>query len=543
MFGFTLHFSRWGAAVTLFLSIASVFFAVPNLIPLSTYESLPSWAQLPRMPLGLDLRGGTHLLYQIDTAQLRKDWLQSLQADARRALSQENIGHSGVLIAGNQVRVNLKDPAKMEDALARLKKLAQPVSPSLITGRGGGGLDLAVNASENGVITIEPTLPGLQHRVESAVSRSIEVIRRRIDPEGTTEATIQAEGQDRLLIQVPGLAPSEVKARIGTTAKLTFQLVDTTITPEEAEANGVPPDDQLLPDAEHAGRNILVRREVLVSGDDIVNAYAGYDNRSGGVGGRAVDFELNTRGAVAFARVTRDNIGKPFAIILDNKVMSAPRIIGEIPSGRGQITGDFTVEQVNRLGLLLRSGALPASLSIIEERSVGPSLGADSIEKGKTAAIVGFVAVSGLMIAGYGLFGLFSVIALVVNIAIVFACLSLFHATLTLPGIAGIVLTMGVAVDANVLIYERIREEMKGGRGIASSIEAGFDRAYATIIDSHLTALLAALILYAFGSGTIRGFAVTLSFGIVSSLFTAITVTRLMVSTWLRETRPTVLEI
>ncbi len=543
MFGFTLHFSRWGAAVTLFLSIASLFFAVPNLIPLSTYEGLPSWAQLPRMPLGLDLRGGTHLLYQIDTAQLRKDWLQSLQADARRALSQENIGHSGVLIAGNQVRVNLKDPAKMEDALARLKKLAQPVSPSLITGRGGGGLDLAVNASENGVITIEPTLPGLQHRVESAVSRSIEVIRRRIDPEGTTEATIQAEGQDRLLIQVPGLAPSEVKARIGTTAKLTFQLVDTTITPEEAEANGVPPDDQLLPDAEHAGRNILVRREVLVSGDDIVNAYAGYDNRSGGVGGRAVDFELNTRGAVAFARVTRDNIGKPFAIILDNKVMSAPRIIGEIPSGRGQITGDFTVEQVNRLGLLLRSGALPASLSIIEERSVGPSLGADSIEKGKTAAIVGFVAVSGLMIAGYGLFGLFSVIALVVNIAIVFACLSLFHATLTLPGIAGIVLTMGVAVDANVLIYERIREEMKGGRGIASSIEAGFDRAYATIIDSHLTALLAALILYAFGSGTIRGFAVTLSFGIVSSLFTAITVTRLMVSTWLRETRPTVLEI
>ncbi len=543
MFGFTLHFSRWGAAVTLFLSIASLFFAVPNLIPLSTYEGLPSWAQLPRMPLGLDLRGGTHLLYQIDTAQLRKDWLQSLQADARRALSQENIGHSGVLIAGNQVRVNLKDPAKMEDALARLKKLAQPVSPSLITGRGGGGLDLAVNASENGVITIEPTLPGLQHRVESAVSRSIEVIRRRIDPEGTTEATIQAEGQDRLLIQVPGLAPSEVKARIGTTAKLTFQLVDTTISPEEAEANGVPPDDQLLPDAEHAGRNILVRREVLVSGDDIVNAYAGYDNRSGGVGGRAVDFELNTKGAVAFARVTRDNIGKPFAIILDNKVMSAPRIIGEIPSGRGQITGDFTVEQVNRLGLLLRSGALPASLSIIEERSVGPSLGADSIEKGKTAAIVGFVAVSGLMIAGYGLFGLFSVIALVVNIAIVFACLSLFHATLTLPGIAGIVLTMGVAVDANVLIYERIREEMKGGRGIASSIEAGFDRAYATIIDSHLTALLAALILYAFGSGTIRGFAVTLSFGIVSSLFTAITVTRLMVSTWLRETRPTVLEI
>ncbi len=543
MYGFTLHFSRWGALVTLLLSVASIVFAVPNMIPLSAYDSLPGWAQLPRMPLGLDLRGGTHLLYQIDTVQLRKDWLQSLQTDARRALSEERIGHSGVVIAQNQVRVTLKDPAKMDDALARLKRLAQPISASLITGRGGGGLDLTVAGDENGVITIEPTLAGLQHRVENAVSRSIEVIRRRIDPEGTTEATIQAEGQDRILIQVPGLAPSEVKARVGTTAKLTFQLVDLSESPEEAQANGVPPDDQLLPDSEHPGRFVLVHKEVIVSGDDLVNAYAGYDNRAGGVGERAVDFEFNSRGAGAFARVTRENIGKPFAIVLDNKVISAPVIRSEIPGGRGQITGNFGLEEVNRLSLLLRSGALPASLSIIEERSVGPSLGADSIASGKTAAIVGFLAVSTLMISAYGLFGLFSVVALVVNIAIIIACLSLFHATLTLPGIAGIVLTMGVAVDANVLIYERIREEMKSGRGIISSIEAGFDRAYGTIIDSHLTALLAALILYAFGSGTIRGFAVTLSFGIVSSLFTAITVTRLMVSTWLRETRPAVLEI
>jgi protein-export membrane protein SecD len=543
MFGFTLHFSRWAAAVTLFLSIASVVFALPNLIPLSTYETLPHWLQLPRMPLGLDLRGGTHLLYSIDTVQLKKDWLQSLQTDARRALSEEKIGHSGVVIGANQVRVNLKDPAKLQDALARLKKLAQPLSASLISGQSGGGLDLTVAATESGAITIEPTQAGIQHRVESAISRSIEVIRRRVDPEGTTEATIQAEGQDRILIQVPGLAPSEVKARVGTTAKLTFQLVDQTESAETAQAQGVPPDDQLLPDSEHPGSFILVHKEVLVNGDDIVDARAGYDNSSGGLGQRAVTFELNTRGAIAFARVTRENIGKRFAIVLDNKVMSAPVIRSEIPGGHGQITGNFDLDEVNRLSLLLRSGALPASLAIIEERSVGPSLGADSIEKGKLATIVGFVAVSGLMIAGYGLFGLFSVIALVVNIAIVVACLSLFHATLTLPGIAGIVLTMGVAVDANVLIYERIREEMRGGRGIIGSIEAGFDRAYATIIDSHLTGLLAALILYAFGSGTIRGFAVTLSFGIVSSLFTSITVTRLMVSTWLRQTRPTVLEI
>ncbi len=435
----------------------------------------------------------------------------------------------------------------MPAALARLKALAQPLSASMLSGASGGaGMDLEIKG-ENGVITLEPTPAGLQRRVENAITRSIEVIRRRIDPTGTTEATIQAQGgangKDRILIQVPGLAPDEVKARVGTTAKLTFQLVDMSTSPEEAQSNGVPPDTVLLPDQEHAGRFVLVRKEVIVSGDDLVNAYAGYDNRTGGVGERAVEFEFNSKGAAAFARVTRENIGKPFAIILDNKVISAPVIRSEIPGGRGQITGNFNLDEVNRLALLLRSGALPAALSIIEERSVGPSLGADSIESGKVAAVVGFGAVSALMIAGYGLFGLFSIVALVVNIAIIMACLSLFHATLTLPGIAGMVLTMGVAVDANVLIYERIREEMKGGRGIASSIEAGFDRAYGTIINSHLTALLAAIILYAFGSGTVRGFAVTLSFGIVSSLFTAITVTRLMVSTWLRQTRPAVLEI
>jgi protein-export membrane protein SecD len=543
MFGFSLHFSRWGALMTLFLSVASVVFALPNLIPVSTYDNLPSWAQLPRMPLGLDLRGGTSLLYQIDTAQLKKDWLQSLQTDARRALSEERVAHNGVVIAGNQVRVTLRDSGKMDAALTRLRQLAQPLSASLFGGNSSGtGYDLSVNG-DNGVITIEPTPAGLQRRIENAVTRSIEVIRRRIDPTGTTEATIQKEGQERVLIQVPGLAPAEVKARVGTTAKLTFQLVDQSITPEEAQTSGVPPDDALLPDSEHAGRFVLVHKEAIVSGDDLVNAYAGYDNHAGGLGERAVEFEFNSRGAAAFARVTRENIGKPFAIVLDNKVISAPVIRSEIPGGRGQITGNFSQDEVNRLSLLLRSGALPAALSIIEERSVGPSLGADSIESGKLAAVVGFIAVSGLMISAYGLFGLFSVVALVVNIAIIIACLSLFHATLTLPGIAGIVLTMGVAVDANVLIYERIREEMKGGRGIISSIEAGFDRAYGTIIDSHLTALLAALILYAFGSGTVRGFAVTLSFGIVSSLFTAITVTRLMVSTWLRQTRPAVLEI
>ncbi len=545
MFGFSLHFSRWGALITLLLSVASLLFAAPNLIPRATYDALPQWMKAPRMPLGLDLQGGTHLLYQIDTVQLKKDWLQAVQISARQTFSENKLVHSGIVIAGNQVRVTVKDPAKTDQALAALRKLAAPISDSVLNTQ--GALDLDVKRVSDNVITLEPSQGGLQNRISSSVSRAIEVLRRRIDPTGTTEAIIQAQGgtqgKDRILIQVPGLEPAEVKDRVGTTAKLSFQLVDQSMTPEDAQASGPPPDSMLLPDEEHAGRQVLVYKDVLVSGDDLERAYPGFDSSSRGTGEPTVEFVFKGRGRAAFAKVTTENIDKPFAIILDNKVISAPYIRSPITGGRGQITGNFTVEQANRLSLLLQSGALPAPLSIIEERSVGPSLGADSIEAGKLAGIVGFVAVSGLMIAAYGLFGVFSVIALIVNIAIILACLSLFHATLTLPGIAGIVLTMGVAVDANVLIYERIREEQSLGRSMISAIEAGFDRAYGTIIDSHLTGLLAALILYVLGSGTVRGFAVTLSFGIISSLFTAITVTRLMVSTWLREARPTALEI
>ena len=287
-------------------------------------------------------------------------------------------------------------------------------------------------------------------------------------------------------------------------------------------------------------RLYVLRKEAMVSGDDLEKAYQGFDSRTGEA---AVDFQFKSRGAAAFGRVTTENVHKRFAIVLDNKVISAPEIREPIPGGRGQITGNFSVQEAQELARLLSSGALPAALTVEQERSVESSLGADSIAAGETAAKWGFALVSILMIAAYGLFGGFSIVALVVNIAIIIACLSIIPATLTLPGIAGMVLTMGVAVDANVLIYERIREEMRSGRNMISSIEAGFDRAYGTIIDSHLTGLLAAIILYIFGSGAVRGFAVTLSFGIVSSLFTSITLTRLMVSTWLRKARPAHLEI
>jgi len=312
----------------------------------------------------------TSLLYQIDTTQITKVWLQALQRDARRALSEEKIGHKGVVIAENQVRVNLREPGQMDAALPRLKKLAAPLPGLLFDGlfNQSPGSDLAVTDAGNGVIIIEPTAPGLANRIATALSRSIEVIRMRADPGGTGEVSVERQGQDRILIQVPEPAAAEVKARVAVTAKLTFQLVDTSISVKQAQAEGVPPDDLLLPEASTTGRYVLVHKEVLLSGEGLIRA-------EGSVSWReepAVDFEFNVKGAVTFARITRENIGKPFAIVLDNKVLSAPVIRTEIPGGRGQITGNFRLEEANRLALLLRSGALPAALSLIEERTGEP---------------------------------------------------------------------------------------------------------------------------------------------------------------------------
>lgn len=550
MFSSVLYFSRWGAALTLAVSMAAIVFTLPNLVSLATYQSLPSWMQLPRMPLGLDLRGGTHLLYQIDIEQLRKDWLQSVQQEARRAMSEEKIAIRGVLIVGNQVQVTTREPDKAAAAFARLRRLANPITASLL-GTGDGGLDLNVTQGEGGIITLSPSTAGFKSRVDSAVSRSIEVIRRRVDPTGTTEAVIQQQGGDRILIQVPGLEPDEVKQRVGTTAKLTFNLVPPCRTDDQGNVVDQPNDILTLPyqDANSAREEgsssgtLNVCREAIVSGDDLVDASVGFDTRGGGLGERSVDFLFNSRGGAAFFRVTKENIGRRFAIILDNKVISAPVIRSEIPGGRGQITGNFDEKSVNRLALLLRSGALPTALTIQEERSVGPSLGADSIEAGKIAFIIGFVAVFTFMVAGYGLFGFFAMVALMVNLAFIFAALSLFQATLTLPGIAGMVLTMGMSVDANVLINERIRDEIRAQRPPIKAIENGFSSAYGTIFDTNMTALLVAIILYFLGSGPVKGFAVTFAVGIIASAFTAVTITRLLVVQWIKASKPTTVPI
>mgnify|MGYP005836577111 CR=1 FL=1 len=532
-----LYFSRWLIALIITVCVGAVVFTLPNIWP-GLNQNLPQWAQLPKMPLGLDLRGGTHLLYEMDTAQLRREWLESVAVETRRVLREERIAHQGVRVVGEQVRATIRDAQQVEPAFTRLRQIAQPISGSLFGGT--DSLDLNVTRGEGNLITLEPSPQGLVERINTGVSRAIETIRRRVDPEGTTEAVIQRQGQDRILIQVPGREPQEVKELVGRTARLTFQLVDQSMPVEEALGGRTPVDSMVVPMQENPAQQMLLFKETVVTGDELVDAQLGFDSRTSEP---VVNFRFNATGARRFGQVTRDNVGRPFAIVLDNQIISAPVIREPILGGTGQISGSFTPADASRLALLLRSGALPASLEIVEERSVGPSLGADSIEAGKNAAIAGFILVSAVMIAGYGVFGIFAVFALLINVALIMAALSLLQATLTLPGIAGIVLTMGVAVDANVLIYERIREELASGKNTITAVDSGFTRAYGTILDSNLTGLLAAVILYALGSGPVRGFAVTLSLGILASMFTAITVTRLMAAEYLRRKRPALLEI
>jgi protein-export membrane protein SecD len=495
-------------------------------------ETLPRWMTM-RMPLGLDLQGGSHLLLQMNVEELRREWLESINGEVRQTLRTERIGYTGLSNTRDEVRLTVRQPEQMDQAFTKLKTLARPTTNAIF---GNAVNDLEVTRGDNNVITLKPTLAAINERVTSAIGAAIEVVRRRIDITGTTEPIIQRQGRDRILVQVPGFNdPAKLKELIGKTAKLTFQMVDPTMTPEEAQKSNLPPGSALYPSQDEEQRSYLLEKRVIVSGDELESASPGFDQRSGEP---IVNFRFKSSGAQRFGKATQENVGRPFAIVLDNHVISAPVIREPILTGSGQISGNFSVDSANTLSVLLRSGALPASLEVIEERSVGPSLGADSIAAGGMASIIAFMAVATFMILGYGLFGSFAILALIVNVALIIAVLSLMQATLTLPGIAGIALTMGVAVDANVLIYERMREEARSGKAPVLAIEAGFSRAYATIIDSHLTGLLGGVILFWLGVGPIRGFAVTLCIGTIASLFTAITLTRLIVATWFHRVRP-----
>ncbi|MGV1013931.1 MAG: protein translocase subunit SecD [Methyloceanibacter sp.] len=532
-----LHFQRWKLILVAGIVLAGILYALPNLFPSSTMARMPSWLPHQQVNLGLDLQGGAHLLYQLDEREMIDDWLKTIRGDVRETLRSSRIGYTDLAqnIATRTVTVKIRESSDMDKAFEALGKLASPAGSDVFGGI--SGYDLEVKRLGADGISLTITDPGLAHRMTSAIQASIETIRRRVDAFGTTEPSIQREGRSRVLVQVPGVHDVQrLKALIGETGKLEYKMVDPSADAAQAEATKqVPPGDVLVYSTDDPPIPYVLRDQVLVSGENLVDAQPGFDGRTGEP---VVTFRFDAAGAKRFGKVTQENVGLPFAIVLDGKVVSAPVIREPILGGTGQISGNFSVQEANDLAVLLRSGALPAKLTVIEERTVGASLGADSIESGKKAAIWGIGLVLLFMFAAYGLFGLFANLALIINMALIFAVLSLMGATLTLPGIAGLVLVIGMAVDANVLINERIREEIRSGKSPFASVEAGYTRALTTIIDANLTTLIAVLVLFWLGSGPIRGFAITLTIGIITSMFTAVTVTRLMVAYWLRWKRP-----
>jgi len=519
-----LYFANWKVLLICAVCALGVLFSLPNLFSPAQLAWVPASIPHKQVALGLDLRGGSYLLLQVDIAAAQREQLNSIIDNVRDSLRNEKIVYTGLEVQGDAIVFTVRDTDRIDDARTLLAKIDQA---------------LTVTIGPDGAGKMQFTAQATDARRQQAIDQSIEIVRRRIDETGTKEPTIQRQGQDRILVELPGIDnPEHVKALLGKTAKLTFQLVDTNVTVDQARKS-MPPGDEILPTEDRAGRSTgitayVVKKRVMVSGDMLVDAQVDFQNGSE----PAVRFRFDSVGAKRFGDATKDNVGKPFAIVLDNKVISAPVIKEAILGGSGIITGSFTVQSASDLALLLRAGALPAPITILEERTVGPDLGADSIHAGAVASIVGVVLVVIFMFLFYGLFGLFADIALIFNLCLMLGALSLLGATLTLPGIAGIALTMGMAVDANVLIYERIREEMRSGRTMLSSLEAGFTRAFGTILDSHVTTLVAGILLYWLGSGPIKGFAVTLSIGVLTSLFSAILVTRLEIVTWVRRWKP-----
>jgi SecD/SecF fusion protein len=526
------RFGTWKVASILIGTLLALLLIVPSLLSKDSRDALlqhvPSWLPARAIILGLDLQGGAHVLLEVDTASVIKTQVENLRDDTRRILREEKVpitGGIGMMPKGVQFRI--PDETERAKVLPKLRALSQSAGPQFSA---AGGASLAISDNPDGLVQVLVTDAGVNDKIRRAVDQSIEVLRRRVDALGTTEPNIQRQGVDRVLVEVPGLQDtSKLKEILGTTAKLEFRLVAKPGTPE-AELDNLPSNEGSLP----------VEKRVMVQGEDLTDAQPGFDSRTGEP---VVNFKFNIRGGQRFGQVTSEHVGEPFAIVLDNKVISAPRILGPITGGSGQISGHFTTEEANNLSILLRAGALPAKLTIVEERTVGPGLGQDSIDAGKRAAYVAAALVVSYMLATYGIFGVFANIALFVHIVLIFASMVILGATLTLPGIAGIVLTIGMAVDSNVLIYERIREEAHMGRSIISSLDAGFKRAFATIVDSNVTMFVAALILYFFGAGPVRGFAVSLGLGILTSIVTAVTMTRMMIALWYRYKRPTQLPI
>lgn len=527
-----LQYSRWTTSVVLLVCLVGVLIPVPSFLSDDAFKQLPGWAR-NRINLGLDLRGGAHLLFQIDTDEVKKDWLENLRDEARRRLREvDKLELGGITTTGGRLAVKIVDPAKTDAALRALQPLAQDLSNPLF---GTTGADLKIESTEPGQIVATPTEAGIANRLTTAIETSRETINRRINSLGTTESSVVRQGRDRILIQYPGLQETgPLKDLVGKTARLSFHEVYR----GAADPSQPRPIGFKYYESEEDGRTqgqLLLRETPIVRGEELSSAQFRRDDRTNQP---IIAFTFNNAGARKFGKFTEEHVDEPFAIVLDDKVISAPRINEPIRTGSGQISGGFTAESANLLAVQLRSGALPAKLTVVEERVVGASLGQDSIDAGVRAGIVATFLVVGFMVFAYGLFGVFAVIAGAINILLVFAAMALFGSTLTLPGIAGLVLTVGMSVDSNVLIYERIREELRNGRTPITAIDSGLRQAFGTIFDSQLTTLIAGILMFWLGSGPVRGFAVTLTLGIITAFFTAFLVTRLLVVLWLRRYKP-----
>jgi preprotein translocase subunit SecD len=532
-----LTISRWKILLVIFSVIFGLLFALPNVLTPAQRASLPAFMPKKTLNLGLDLQGGSYLLLEVDTQDLRRSRLTNMVEDVRTNLREQRIVFTDLGVANGEVVVRITDPAQIP-AAARILRTNIGAALAGVA----GGRDVSVNTAPDQRIRLSFVSAAMEAEAARAVDQSIEIIRRRIDELGTREPTIIRQGANRIVVQAPGESdPERLKDIIGQTAKLSFQMVDETVSLAEAQAGRLPPGSVILPSEDNFAPAYVLRRRSVVTGEMLTDAQPTFDQQTGQP---VVSFRFNSQGARRFGDATTQNIGKRFAIVLDEKVISAPVIQSAITGGSGQITGSFTAESANDLAVLLRAGALPAPLNVEEQKSVGAELGADAVKAGQISTAVGFVAILVFMLLSYGfLFGGISVVALLINGLLIIAIMSLTQATLTLPGIAGLILTLAVAVDANVLIYERMRDEIRAGRTVISAMDAGFSRAMSTIIDANVTTILAALIMFQFGAGPVKGFAWTLSIGVLTSVFTAVLVTQVLLAWWFKAARPKTLPI
>ncbi|MBL8552628.1 MAG: protein translocase subunit SecD [Phenylobacterium sp.] len=530
-----INVARWKVVLVVLATLYGILFTLPNLLPASARDSLPAFMPRQILNLGLDLQGGSYLLYEVDTQALRAERLTNLAEDARTELRNADIQFTGLGVVNGEVVVRINDAAQVEAAAKALRStLGAPLAGA------AGGRDVTISVESDQRIRIVFVAQALQAQAAKAVDQSIEVIRRRIDELGTKEPDIRRQGSNRISIAAPGESdPEKLKAIVGQTAKLTFQMVDETADLAAAQAGRVPP-GSIMVQGDDLAPFYVVKRRALVTGEMLTDAGSAFDQQTGRP---IVTFRFNGVGAKKFGEATSANVGKRFAIVLDNKVISAPTIINPITGGNGQITGNFTTESANNLAILLRAGALPAPLTVQEQQTVSAELGADAIRAGAFSLVIGGIAIIVFIVLAYGLFGVFAALALIVNVMLILGIMSMTQATLTFPGIAGLILTLAVAVDANVLIYERVRDEAHAGRTPIMALEHGYSRALVSILDANITSAISAVIMFQFGSGPIRGFAWTLLIGVITSVFTAVVITQVLIGWWFRIAKPKALPI